>query len=189
MSWYGILSINFIVLLNVLCSWAPSFKICFLLYLVVILNLDMLWANILVICWKWPVSFHWVLLQIKFLNTSFCLLPLRESHLMWLQIIVSIFSASLIPCACVMAPAGVAGTCPVAAEFWQRPAGGVAWSSLGQLECNQAAGVSWTDPISLHGTACLNRDIHFHKMFFFNNLKPRVSCQVGLAVGCFSYPW
>lgn len=139
------------------------------------------------------ISLIWLgFIAIKFLITSFCLLPLREYHLTWLQIIVNTFSVSLInwvSCACVMAPAEVPGTFPVAAELWQSPAEGVAWDSLGQLECNQTTGVSWTDPVPLHGTAWLNRDINFHKMFFSNNLKPRVSCQVGLAVGCFSYLW
>lgn len=45
-----------------------------------------------------------------------------------------------------MAPAEVPATYPGAAEFWWSPAG-VAWSSLGQLECNQTAGVSWTAPL------------------------------------------
>lgn len=88
-----------------------------------------------------------------------------------------------------MAPAEVPGTWPVAAEFWQSPAEGVAWGCVEQLGWNQTAGVLWTDPVALHGTAWLNRDINFYKMFFFNNLKPRVSLQVGLAVGCFSCLW
>lgn len=61
-----------------------------------------------------------------------------------------------------MAPAEVPGTWPVAAAFWQSPAESVAWGSVG----NQTAGVPWTDPVPLHGTAWLNRDINFYKSFF-----------------------